>query len=62
VAAARRAQCAAGEQRFQHDCHPNPAAGAVDKAYGLRLRIRPNGDITVINERNGYNKSYKAGG
>ncbi len=47
---------------FNMIANPNPAAGAVDKAYGLRLRIRPNGDITVINERNGYNKSYKAGG
>jgi glyoxylase-like metal-dependent hydrolase (beta-lactamase superfamily II) len=35
---------------------------AQDKSYNLRLRIRPNGDITVINERNGYNKTYKAGG
>ena len=34
---------------------------AKDKTYNLRLRIRPNGDITVINERNGYNKTYKAG-
>lgn len=42
--------------------NPNPAAGAVDKAYGLRLRIRPNGEIIVINERNGYNRTYKAGG
>ena len=35
---------------------------AADKDYNLRLRIRPNGSITVINERNGYNKTYKAGG
>jgi beta-lactamase superfamily II metal-dependent hydrolase len=34
---------------------------AKDKEYNIRLRIRPNGDITVINERNGYNKTYKAG-
>lgn len=35
---------------------------AKDESHNLRLRIRKNGDITVINERNGYNKSYKAGG
>jgi len=40
--------------------NPNPAQGAVDKAYNLRLRIRPNGEITVINERNGFNKTYHA--
>jgi len=34
---------------------------AKDKTYNLRLRIRPNGEITVINERNGYNKTYKGG-
>jgi hypothetical protein len=32
-----------------------------DKTYNLRLRIKKDGSITVINERNGYNKSYKAG-
>jgi beta-lactamase superfamily II metal-dependent hydrolase len=32
---------------------------ATDKAYNLRLRIRKDGEITVINERNGFNKSYK---
>jgi competence protein ComEC len=42
--------------------NPDPAVGAVDKANNLRLRIRLNGDITVINERNGYNRTYKAGG
>jgi competence protein ComEC len=35
---------------------------AKDKTYNLRLRIQKNGNITVINERNGYNKTYKAGG
>ena len=35
---------------------------AKDKGYNLRLRIQKNGNITVINERNGYNKTYKAGG
>jgi beta-lactamase superfamily II metal-dependent hydrolase len=32
----------------------------ADKAYNLRLRIRKDGQVTVINERNGYNKSYQA--
>jgi hypothetical protein len=31
-----------------------------DRAYGLRLRIEKDGKITVINERNGYNKTYAA--
>ena len=31
---------------------------AKDKAYGLRLRIEKSGKVTVINERNGYNKTY----
>jgi len=31
-----------------------------DKAYALRLRIEKDGKITVINERNGFNKSYEA--
>ncbi|MBV9549173.1 MAG: MBL fold metallo-hydrolase [Alphaproteobacteria bacterium] len=40
----------------------NPDADqAKDKAYNLRLRIQKNGNITVINERNGFNKTYKAG-
>jgi beta-lactamase superfamily II metal-dependent hydrolase len=30
-----------------------------DKAYNLRLRIEKGGKITVINERNGFNKSYQ---
>jgi len=42
--------------------NPATAQGAPDKAHNLRLRIRPNGEITVINERNGYNRTYKAGG
>jgi hypothetical protein len=29
-----------------------------DKAYNLRLRIEKSGKITVINERNGFNKTY----
>ena len=35
---------------------------AKDKMYNLRLRIQKNGNITVINERNGFNRTYKAGG
>jgi len=31
-----------------------------DKAYALRLRIQKDGQVTVINERNGFNKSYGA--
>jgi len=33
-----------------------------DQHYNLRLRILKSGSVTVINERNGYNKTYKAGG
>jgi competence protein ComEC len=29
-----------------------------DKFYGLRLRIKKSGEITVINERNGFNRTY----
>lgn len=31
-----------------------------DKAYNLRLRIEKDGKITVINGRNGFNKTYQA--
>ncbi len=31
---------------------------ARDKAYALRLRIEKSGKVTMINERNGYNKTY----
>jgi competence protein ComEC len=34
---------------------------AKDKMFNLRLRIQKNGTITVINERNGFNKTYTAG-
>lgn len=33
---------------------------AKDKAYALRLRIEKSGKVTVINERNGVNKTYEA--
>jgi competence protein ComEC len=64
--------------RFQalwrlHNSRPHPeidgspdmvanAGQAQDADYNLRLRIRRNGAITVINERNGFNKTYQAGG
>jgi glyoxylase-like metal-dependent hydrolase (beta-lactamase superfamily II) len=47
-----------GDKNQIANINSNPAD---DKSYNLRLRIRKDGDITVINERNGYNKSYKAG-
>lgn len=31
-----------------------------DKFFALRLRIQKDGQVTVINERNGYNKTYGA--
>ena len=41
----------------------NPVADAAsDRAFNLRLRILKTGSITVINERNGFNRTYKAGG
>jgi competence protein ComEC len=39
----------------------NSPDAAADGRYNLRLRIRPSGEITVINERTGFNKSYHAG-
>jgi beta-lactamase superfamily II metal-dependent hydrolase len=33
-----------------------------DKFYNLRVRVTKAGEITVINERNGFNKSYEAQG
>jgi len=45
------------------DMIANPVAGpAGDHAYNLRLRILKSGAVTVINERNGFNKTYHAGG
>ena len=32
-----------------------------DRFFALRLRIQKNGEVTVINERNGFNKTYQAG-
>jgi hypothetical protein len=34
---------------------------ANDGRYNLRLQIMKDGSITVINERNGFSKTYKAG-
>lgn len=41
--------------------NPDPDS-SKDHDYNLRLRIRPDGDITVINERNGFNKTYHSSG
>ncbi|HEY4075660.1 MAG TPA: MBL fold metallo-hydrolase [Rhizomicrobium sp.] len=39
----------------------NPDADqSKDKFYDLRLRIQKDGEITVINERTGFNKTYQA--
>jgi competence protein ComEC len=35
---------------------------AKDKLYNLRVRVTKDGKITVINERNGFNKTYLAKG
>jgi competence protein ComEC len=41
------------------DMIANPDADqSKDKFYNLRLRIQKDGKVTVINERNGYNKTY----
>jgi competence protein ComEC len=43
------------------DMIANPGTDqSKDRAYGLRLRIEKDGKITVINERNGFNKTYQA--
>ena len=39
----------------------NPLYGVGEKFFGLRLRIQKDGQVTVINERNGYNKTYQTG-
>lgn len=39
----------------------NPDADQTkDKFHALRLRIKKDGEVTVINERNGFNKTYQA--
>jgi beta-lactamase superfamily II metal-dependent hydrolase len=43
------------------DMIANPGTDqAKDRAYALRLRIEKDGKVTVVNERNGFNKSYQA--
>jgi len=43
------------------DMIANPVTDqSKDMTYNLRLRIEKDGKITVINERNGYNKTYQA--
>lgn len=56
----------AGRGRANIDGDPNLIANpdidqTKDKDYNIRLRIRPNGEIIVINDRNGYNRTYHAG-
>ncbi len=41
------------------DMIANPVTDqSKDMAYALRVRIEKDGKVTVINERNGYNKNY----
>jgi hypothetical protein len=41
------------------DMIANPVTDqSKDMAFALRLRIEKDGKVTVINERNGYNKTY----
>jgi beta-lactamase superfamily II metal-dependent hydrolase len=50
---------AAPDVNVAADMIANPGTDqSKDKAYGLRLRIEKSGKVTVINERNGYNKTY----
>jgi hypothetical protein len=45
------------------DMIANPVTDlAKDGHYNLRLRILKSGAVTVINERNGFNKTYRTGG
>lgn len=45
------------------DMIANPVAELPkDQHYNLRLRVLKSGSVTVINERNGFNKTYKTGG
>jgi competence protein ComEC len=45
------------------DMIANPVAAlSDDRGYNLRLRILKSGAITVINERNGFNKTYHSPG
>jgi beta-lactamase superfamily II metal-dependent hydrolase len=45
------------------DMIANPVTDqSKDMAFALRLRIEKDGKVTVINERNGYNKTYQVAG
>jgi beta-lactamase superfamily II metal-dependent hydrolase len=51
----------APEVNVDADMIANPGTDqSKDMAYDIRLRIQKDGKITVINERNGYNKTYEA--
>ena len=51
----------APEVNVATDMIANPGTDqSKDMAYGLRLRIEKDGKVTVINERNGFNKTYGA--
>jgi beta-lactamase superfamily II metal-dependent hydrolase len=50
------------EANVQADMIANPDADpARDRFYNLRLRIEKDGKVTVINERNGFQRTYEAG-
>src|SRR5579863_4096010 len=51
----------APEVNVPADMIANPGTDqSKDMAYALRLRIEKDGKVTVINERNGFNKTYGA--
>lgn len=51
----------APEVNVDADMIANPGTQqSQDQFYNIRLRIEKDGKITVINERNGYNKTYAA--
>ncbi len=50
----------APDVNVESDMIANPDTDQTkDRFYDLRLRIQKSGEITVINERNGFNKSYQ---
>jgi hypothetical protein len=50
----------APDVNVERDMIANPDTDqSKDRFYDLRLRIKKSGEITVINERNGFNKSYQ---
>jgi len=51
----------APDVNVETDMIANPVTDqSKDKAFALRLRIQKDGKVTVINERNGFNKTYGA--